>query len=592
MKLNLKYSVTALASLAMLSACEPEIERDLSNYKEASGDADFSTYVALGNSLTAGVMDDKLNRFGQVNSYPAIIADKMASVVPDFTFRQPLLPEGIQNGTLRFEGLTTGAQPSPIIRPSSGGLSQAEITNDRISGQFNNLGIPGARVKDLTIPGYSNFYFQRFASSENSTLVEEALELNPTFFTLWIGNNDVLAYATDGGHFLDREGKLQGRSITPVEEFEAAYSEIITKLKAGNPAIEGALGNIPNIGSIAYFNVVPWNAFGLSQAQATALNAAFKAGIESPVRQAVILGVITEGARRQIIPSVAEAVVKKQVFDAAREGGASVEQAQQQADDYVKTDDGKAAIAGLTTNLINNRQPAAAHSIVEQQLASPQVTETINSRLQAAIEADNDPERDIAEVLGDQGAAAVNMNFTSQIAILKGAKYYPTFVEGANGFVVQSETSPTGLIQLTENGRMLLTFLSRTSEEFDPENQRVVVPDYYALDQEEAALVNAAIDGYNAAIAEIASENTFALVDINSYLAQITAGGLTEDGILFRRDFITGNTFSLDGVHLTQRGYALVAKKFIQAINSYYNSNIPLPNVSNYPAVGLPAPAN
>ena len=51
---------------------------------------------------------------------------------------------------------------------------------------------------------------------------------------------------------------------------------------------------------------------------------------------------------------------------------------------------------------------------------------------------------------------------------------------------------------------------------------------------------------------------------------------------------VTGGLFSLDGVHLTPRGYAIIANEFIKATNSTYGSNIPLANVASYPGLKFP----
>ncbi len=45
-----------------------------------NGEADFSNYVALGNSLTAGYADNALYITGQENSYPNILAQQFAKV--------------------------------------------------------------------------------------------------------------------------------------------------------------------------------------------------------------------------------------------------------------------------------------------------------------------------------------------------------------------------------------------------------------------------------------------------------------------------------------------------------------------------------
>ena len=54
-------------------------------------------------------------------------------------------------------------------------------------------------------------------------------------------------------------------------------------------------------------------------------------------------------------------------------------------------------------------------------------------------------------------------------------------------------------------------------------------------------------------------------------------------------EFATGGAFSLDGIHLTPRGYAIVANRIIEAVNSTYNSTVPMVNVGDYnggPAIG------
>ena len=56
----------------------------------------------------------------------------------------------------------------------------------------------------------------------------------------------------------------------------------------------------------------------------------------------------------------------------------------------------------------------------------------------------------------------------------------------------------------------------------------------------------------------------------------------------FHTDFVTGNAFSLDGIHLTQMGYAYIANQFILGINSKYGSNLPTVSLTNYQSVILP----
>ena len=47
--------------------------------KADKGKADFTRYVAVGNSLTAGYSDGALYRSGQQNSYPAMLAEQFST---------------------------------------------------------------------------------------------------------------------------------------------------------------------------------------------------------------------------------------------------------------------------------------------------------------------------------------------------------------------------------------------------------------------------------------------------------------------------------------------------------------------------------
>jgi hypothetical protein len=53
-------------------------------------------------------------------------------------------------------------------------------------------------------------------------------------------------------------------------------------------------------------------------------------------------------------------------------------------------------------------------------------------------------------------------------------------------------------------------------------------------------------------------------------------------------EFIQGGVFSLDAIHLTPRGYAIVANALIHAINQKFSSTVPPIKISDYRAVILP----
>ena len=291
MKNTIKFMIGLLA--IGLVSCEPEFENAVTDegFYDA-GDADFSNYVSLGNSLTAGYADGALYRSGQEDSYPNIMAEQFGFVGGgDFT--QPLTSDnlgGLLLGGQQILGnrlvLSADENGNPFPAPLAG-TPTTDVTTSA-TGPFNNMGVPGAKSYHLVTPGYgsvagvangtANPWYARFATSESSTVLADAASLNPTFFSLWIGNNDILGYATSGGSGVDQTGNLDpstygGNDITDPNVFAAAYSAQVDALVAGGA--KGVLLNIPDVTSIPYFTTVPPRSIPLDAATAGAVNAQF-----------------------------------------------------------------------------------------------------------------------------------------------------------------------------------------------------------------------------------------------------------------------------------------------------------------------------
>jgi hypothetical protein len=126
--------------------------------------------------------------------------------------------------------------------------------------------------------GAANPYYARFATSASSTVIADAASLSPTFFSLCIGNNDILSYATSGGSGVDQTGNFDpatygSNDITDPNVFAGAYSAQVDALTAGGA--QGVLVNLPDVTSIPYFTKVPGSAIPLDAATAGAINAQF-----------------------------------------------------------------------------------------------------------------------------------------------------------------------------------------------------------------------------------------------------------------------------------------------------------------------------
>lgn len=106
------------------------------------------------------------------------------------------------------------------------------------------------------------------------------------------------------------------------------------------------------------------------------------------------------------------------------------------------------------------------------------------------------------------------------------------------------------------------------------------------LDNKEIAAALTAVTAYNNAIRTEAAIVNIPVFDANALLTEFITGK-TINGLTLNAGFITGGIFSLDGVHATQRGYAIMANEFIRVTNAAYNANIPQVDITRYPGVSI-----
>jgi lysophospholipase L1-like esterase len=113
----------------------------------------------------------------------------------------------------------------------------------------------------------------------------------------------------------------------------------------------------------------------------------------------------------------------------------------------------------------------------------------------------------------------------------------------------------------------------------------VPLSDEYVLTQEEQNAIQAATTAYNETIAGVAEQNNLAFVDVNSILNEVNNSGIPYSGGILTSEFVTGGSFSLDGIHLTARGNALIVNRTIEAINEQYGSTVPMVNIGDFKSI-------
>lgn len=285
---NLKIYFTAITVFIFVS-CKYEMPVEPGQEPPSTGSVNFSKYVSIGDGITAGFMDAALYYEGQQNSFPNLLSKKI-NEVSSVTFNQPLFGSPTDNGfnpihsvlpSLIFGKLKL-IQPaclqSSITAMPTMGIPLTPYTGDKST--LNNYGVLGLKMVEVTFSGYGmlNPFFGRFASNPaTASVLSDAASKQPTFFTLWLGNQDVLGYATSGG-----TGNIDGigqNDMTNIALFDTSLKITLNTLIAAGNDVKGAVANIPDVLHWPFFYTINNSLTGgkkipftLSQGMADTLN--------------------------------------------------------------------------------------------------------------------------------------------------------------------------------------------------------------------------------------------------------------------------------------------------------------------------------
>ncbi|MBK7630030.1 MAG: hypothetical protein IPJ23_04885 [Ignavibacteriales bacterium] len=243
-------SILILTALLIIS-CDDYTELDSPVQNAVSGNANFARFVSIGNSITAGYQSGTIYQSGQMYSYGNLIAQQVGT-----PYAIPYVSDPGLGGRMELLNLA----PTIYYNPSNGSLLNANYP-----APYNNLGVPGALTYDVLFATNStncasalfanapNPYFDvilRNSALNKGTQLEQALSLAPTFITLWIGNNDVLGYATSGG--------TSPAAPTSSTQFGQLFGGISQGLNqyATQTGAKVVVANIPSVTAIPFFTTV------------------------------------------------------------------------------------------------------------------------------------------------------------------------------------------------------------------------------------------------------------------------------------------------------------------------------------------------
>ncbi|MBC5837417.1 SGNH/GDSL hydrolase family protein [Flavobacterium muglaense] len=512
---NLKWLL--LVSLTVVACSSDDSGVAQADVPATSGSASFTKYVALGDSFAAGYSDGALFKKGQEGSYVNLLAKQFIEAGGS-EIKTPLMSDNIG-------GLLYGGTPIAAVRLYFNGTGPASVDGSpttevttRITGPFNNLGVPGAKSYHLVAPGYgsvtgvptgaANPYFARFATSNTTTVIADALAQTPTFFSLWIGGNDVLGYATSGGVGVNQTGNLNASGygssdITDPTLFANVYSNLVTGLTANGA--KGVVANLPYVSTLPYFKTVPYN----------------------PLSATVL------GSGNLAVGQATVAALNAQLYSPLK--------------------------AALTAFGAGDRINLLSATVANPLLIKDESLPNLSAQLTAAFT----PSLGLATatfygtVFGQaRQATAADLVLLPTQSVIAAA---PTAINSGIGIAPPSPLNKFGIT-------------------YPLQDAHVLIPT-------EIAEIKVATDAYNVSIKAAAAAKGLAFVDTKAIMTQLSSGGIVANGFTVTSAYVTGGGFSLDGIHPSPRGYALIANAFSTAINEKYGSTLKKLDLSLFPIV-------
>lgn len=308
---SFKYSLGVALLLFAATACDQEVielqepEAEASQCEGATaGSADFTKFVAMGNSFVAGFQAGALFTTGQNNSLPAILNKQFECVGAPATFNQPSINASLgwnlfitqpflsdQTKPILGRMLLQGASPRPTPQAYPVGVLEA-LPNPQVNpgfmyggnkAQLQNFAVPAITVGQVLTAATGDFnnpspalspFYGRFASNPGTSMIlTDVNAANGSFIFVWLGLDDFFLHAAYGG-----DPTLA--PLTSAADFQTRFGGVFLHPAIGlftvKPTLKGVVANLPNIFIMPHFTSVPYNAIPMtSQAQVDAVNAAY-----------------------------------------------------------------------------------------------------------------------------------------------------------------------------------------------------------------------------------------------------------------------------------------------------------------------------
>lgn len=533
---NIKIYLAALLAFGLVfTACDEEenlidqrkADNPLPDTSPPTGDngsVTLSKYVSIGNSITAGYMDRALYTDGQNNSFANMLGTQFQiSGVGGGSFNQPDI-----NSANGYSGPNPNNPDVPFGRyvldlsipgpvPTLNGQFPTAYSGDKSS--LNNFGVPNMRVTDMFDVSFAarNPLYARFASNPGGApIYAQIAAAQPTFFTYWLGSNDVLGYAVGGG--------VDESTITSNGDFQTELTNTLGAL-VQNGTTRGMVLSLPPMVVLPYFRAVAYNAIPLDQATADQLNDALQ-GVND-----ALFGLTQLPAPFDAVYGIDEAEYNKRKIQYSA-GRNAILMHDKDLQDLGPNFDFLLASQQIT--------PAQRQALAPYEQSRPATAADLPTLSAGAILGSGAAPIGLAVPIGDEyvlSANEVTKTVTARATfngIIKGV------VDGINAqagaevlTIVDVQPTFANLFGLSPAlaGQLALGL---------------------GLDPDAAAASQAAADGVL---------------------------GLEVNGQVLQPDFSPNGVFSVDGIHPNPRGHALIANLILDAMEETYGTNLPRINV-------------
>ncbi|HEX7938711.1 MAG TPA: SGNH/GDSL hydrolase family protein [Gemmatimonadaceae bacterium] len=239
---SLRGFALTLGVMGIASSCTAPFA-DVNGPHAARGDM-FDSYVAIGNSITAGYQSGGIIDSTQRRSYAFLLAQSMGTrfVYPSLAGRgcAPLITNFLTQA-----------------RPAGTNAGTCDLRNaSSASDIINNLGVPGAWSYDPNANSSvtSNALTTFFLGGKSQ--VQRARDARPTFASIWIGNNDVLGPASTACTTASAACAVTFSNITSLAAYSANVDAIIDSLKLTSPNLKGVLIGVVNVSNAPLYFAV------------------------------------------------------------------------------------------------------------------------------------------------------------------------------------------------------------------------------------------------------------------------------------------------------------------------------------------------